>query len=79
MITQTTKKMTAKEQMIFDSGFESGYSYHKNKLFYLLECKNCNGRGNTDSLDGAHECNKCGGNGHMIEGLEDKTLEELLK
>ena len=28
-------------------------------------CQNCGGRGNTDSLDGAYECNQCGGDGHL--------------
>lgn len=77
-ITTSTRKMTAKEQMIFDLGFKAGVAAHKEKMFYKLECKNCYGRGNTDSLDGAYECNQCGGCGHRVPGLEHIKIEELI-
>lgn len=78
-ITTSTRKMTAKEEMVYNLGFNEGYRAHKEKMFYQLECKNCYGRGNSDSLDGASECNQCGGCGHRVPGLEHLNIEELIK
>lgn len=76
MSTQvSTRKLTAKEDLIF----KAGYNAHKEKMFYQLECKNCYGTGNADSLDGAYECNQCGGCGHRVPGLEHLNIEELIK
>lgn len=72
---QSTKKLTPKEQIIYEAGWDA----HKEKMFYQLECKNCYGTGHTDSLDGAYECNQCGGCGHRVPGLEHININDLIK